>query len=76
MLGLSKFDIIMLTKRVIRCRREDFTWSIQKQILYLKIFGVAMNGLRIFLMWLCFGGKEVIKPEALHEMDTDVSGVI
>lgn len=23
-----------------------------------------------------FGGKEVIKPEALHEMDTDVSGVI
>ena len=22
-----------------------------------------------------FGGKEVIKPEALHEMDTDVSGV-
>lgn len=23
-----------------------------------------------------FGGKEVIKPEALHEMDIDVSGVI
>ena len=23
-----------------------------------------------------FGGKEVIKPEALHEMDTDVSGII
>lgn len=73
---LSMSDIIIVTKESLVAKKRGIYVEHTKADIIFKDFWRNNERFADLFNVVVFGGKEVIKPEALHEMDTDVSGVI
>lgn len=70
-----KFGTIIVTREwLVVEKREIYVEHTKVDIIFKDFWRNNERFANLFNV-VVFGGKEVIKPEALHEMDTDVSGV-
>ena len=69
-------DIIIVTRESVIAEERGIYVEHTKADIIFKDFWRNNERFADLFNVVVFGGKEVIKPETLHEMDTDVSGVI